>query len=159
VALLKLKIISLGRVRQRFIQEGEQEYLARLKGSASVEIVEIDCDKVSQSSVERAKHKESELLLARIDPGEFLCALDERGKTFTSELFAQEIQNRMNQGHPRIVFALGASHGFDESVRKRANLVLSLSAMTFPFQLSRLILIEQLYRALSILSGHPYHKK
>ena len=156
--MLKVKIISLGRIRQHFILEGEQEYLTRLKGSAKIEIVEIDCDKVSQGSIEHAKRKEAELLLERIEPGEFLYALDERGKQFSSQGFAQELQSRMNQGHSSIVFALGASHGFDESVRKRANLVLSLSSMTFPFQLSRLILVEQLYRALSILNGHPYHK-
>ena len=119
---------------------------------------ELDNRRLAKLSEGEQKKREAELVLGEIKAGEYLCALDERGRQFSSAGFATHLQKVMNGGTSRLVFAIGGPFGWDDEVRDRAELLLSLSPMTFNYQLTRLVLAEQLYRVLSIISGSPYHK-
>lgn len=154
---MQLRVISCGKVRQEFVREGELEYIKRLKAWSKVTLEEVE---VSSKLPElELKRKEAELVLKRIERGEFFVALDERGKELSSEQFARFLEGKMQSGFSKFTFGIGGAAGWDESVRSSAGLVLSLSKMTFPYQMARLLLIEQLYRAFSIIKGQPYHKR
>lgn len=155
---LKIKIISIGRVKQSFVLDGEAEFKKRLKALAHLEFLEIDSDRFSSLSDLEVMRKEAELFLERVGKEEYLVVLDPGGKSLSSPGFSSMLGDTMNRGISALTFAIGGALGWDESVKKRANLLLSLSAMTFPHQMTRLILVEQIYRALTILRGMPYHK-
>ena len=155
---MQIKIYSIGRVKQKFVLSGEAEYLKRLTGHTKVELLELDSDRYSRLSEPELKAKEAELLFSRLKPDEYLVVLDERGDSVSSEKFSKLISSQMNRGVSSLSFAIGGACGWDESVRKRASKVLSFSQMTFPHQLIRLVLIEQIYRAFTIIRGLPYHK-
>lgn len=155
---MKITIYSIGKTKESFVLAGETEYLKRLKSYAPVEIKEIGPKTKEGSSPDEMKLKEADILLDSVSDGELFIALDERGTELSSTEFSQFLSTKMTQGNSRFSFAIGGAWGFHEQVRKRANLVLSLSKMTFPHQLARLYLIEQLYRAFSIMRGEPYHK-
>ena len=108
---------------------------------------------------EQLKRKESELLLENLPPQAYLIALDERGENLSSLEFAKKIEKIQLSGCPHLVLAIGGAHGHDECLRKRADSVLSFGKMTWPHQLMKLLVTEQLYRAQMILKGHPYHKE
>ncbi len=114
--------------------------------------------KASKFDDERARAHESETILKKINSDYFVIALDERGKQVTSEEFAELIREKRDFGPGKIQFIIGGSHGLDESVRKRANLVLGFSKMTFTHEMVRVFLKEQIYRAFTILIGKAYHK-
>ena len=156
--MLNIRIITLGEVTQRFVRDGESEYLARLSRSAKVSIVELRTERFAKLPVPERVAREGELLLQQLKNGELFCALDEQGKSFTSVAFSEHLQKLMNRGVSSIVFAIGGAYGWSENIRNRADLRLSLSPMTFTYQMTRLVLIEQLYRGLSIIAGTPYHK-
>ena len=153
---MRIKIISVGKIKQSFVQEGENEYLVRMKGFAQLSLVEVP----TSTELPEAQMKQAECaaVLGKIETADFFVVLDEAGKQHTSKQFAALLQNQMNQGTSSFCFAIGGAYGWDEKVRKEADLVLSLSALTFPYQMTRLILVEQLYRAMTILKGIPYHK-
>jgi 23S rRNA (pseudouridine1915-N3)-methyltransferase len=125
-----------------------------------MELIEVEAGKAIEkgSEVERLKHAQAQVVLSQVKEGECLVVLDEDGKSFTSVQFADWLHKSMVGGVSQIVFAIGGAYGWADDVRKRADMVLSLSQLTFPHQLCRLILIEQLYRVFSILDGSPYHK-
>ena len=154
-----ISISSIAKFKSGFIREGENEYLKRLKSST----FRIELRELGIESKEKAKQvallKEAERFLAKIPSLEILVVLDERGSSLNSQQFAQWIRDHMNAGTKKITFAIGSPAGWHQSVIDRANLRLSLSQLTFPFQFTRLILIEQIYRAHSILNGAPYHKE
>jgi len=112
----------------------------------------------SSLSEESAKKEEAELFLSKIRKDDFLIVLDERGKDYTSPGLAELLERESTMGRSSFVFAIGGAHGWHESVRQRANIVLSLSRLTFPYQMVRLILTEQIYRAMTLIKGIPYHK-
>ena len=153
---MRIKIISVGKIKQSFVQEGESEYLTRMKGFAQLSLVEVP----TSTELPEAQMKQAECaaVLTKVDPSGYLFVLDEAGKQHTSKQFAALLQTQMNQGTSNFCFAIGGAYGWDDKVRKEADMVLSLSAMTFPYQMTRLILVEQLYRAMTILKGIPYHK-
>jgi 23S rRNA (pseudouridine1915-N3)-methyltransferase len=153
---MRIKIISVGKVKQPFVLEGESEYLPRMKGFAQITIREVATS--TELPEAQMKQAEAKAVLALVEPGDYFVVLDERGKSLTSHQLAQDFQNRMNQGVSSFCFAIGGAYGWDESIKEKASAVLSLSSMTFPYQLTRLILVEQLYRAMTILKGIPYHK-
>lgn len=155
---MRIKIISVGKVRQDFVKLGEAEYLDRLSKWTKVEMLELNAQAADSLPASDARREEGKAVLSRVKDDEFLVVLDERGKQFTSELFSKLIGDRTTSGASVVNFAIGGPHGWDDSVRKRANILVSLSPLTFPFQLSRLILVEQLYRAFTLLNGIPYHK-
>lgn len=151
---MKLTFLSIGKDRSGLFSPGVQEYLGRLEHTAKVAVLELP---ESRRSGAQAKEEEGAALLGRLGPKDVLVALDERGKALSSVDFAKWLGKQQDQGRD-LAFVIGGDEGLAEAVRARAGLVLSLSAMTLPHRLARLVLAEQVYRAFSILRGEPYHK-
>jgi len=145
---MQVKIISVGRVKQRFVLEGEAEFLPRLKGDAKVELLEVDA--ATELPEPQAKVKEGAAVLAKLKASDVFIVLDERGKSLTSPELARLLQDEMTRGRSSFTFAIGGFHGWDPDILKRAHKVISLSNLTFTYQMTRLILIEQIYRAMTI---------
>ena len=154
----KIRIISIGKVSESFIKEGEETYLQRFPREITVERIEIPTNKLPPSPESVARAAEGDELLKKLDPDEYFIALAERGKEYDSVTFAQYLQKLIENGSNKIAFGIGGAYGWDEKVLHKSRAVLSLSRLTFPRQLTRLILVEQLYRAVTIIKGHPYHK-
>ena len=156
---MKLTVINVGRVRQSFIREGEEEYVKRLRGTPmALSLIELGLDLPESFSPAEAKEREGVELLKKLDGYDFVVVLDERGSTLSSVEFSRFIDKRMQSGTRSLAFIIGGAYGFSESVRQRADYVLSLSKLTLPHQLSRLVLVEQIYRAHTLLRGISYHK-
>jgi 23S rRNA (pseudouridine1915-N3)-methyltransferase len=157
---MQIRIVTIGKLKSNQIKEIEAEFIKRLTASPfKVTHVEINNSKLAKKDIEETKRLEAIELLAQFKNGEVLVALDESGKQFSSVKFSAWLQTKMNSGVKVIVFAIGGAYGFHESVRKKADLVFSLSELTFPYQFARLLLIEQIYRAASLLNGSSYHKE
>ena len=139
----RIRILAVGKVRKAWVLEGIATYLKRLSGLQVVELRD------------SGKAKEAEAVLAALQPGEQLVVMAEEGQTFDSPAFAERLEG---SGSERLVFVIGGAEGIDPALKARASWKLSLSPMTFPHELARLLLLEQLYRALSIQQGGPYHK-
>lgn len=159
--MIKVNIIALGRLKEKYLSEAVKEYSKRLSRYADLNIVELEPvrlpDKPSQSEIEAALTKESEMIFKKIPQGSFVCSLCVEGKTLSSEGLAQRIAELSSMGK-NITFIIGSSYGLSESVKKASDMKLSLSAMTFPHQLFRVMLLEQIYRAFKINEGSTYHK-
>jgi len=150
--------MSVGRVRQSFIREGEKEYLERLRAAFPVQLVELGLDAPESMSPEEIKEREAVETLKKVQGYEYLIVLDERGKGVTSHDFAKLLSARMTAGTRSLCFLIGGAFGLSEKIRQQADYVLSLSALTMPHQLTRLVLLEQIYRAHTIVRGIKYHK-
>ena len=155
---MKIDILALGRSKQDFVLAAEREYLKRLKGLASVALCELEPKAGRNLDPEQRKAKEAAILLERTAKNTFLVVLDETGSQFTSPALSAYIENKLNHGKSHITFALGGAYGWDPQVLDAADLILSLSPLTFSYQLARVVLIEQIYRVVSIMKGSPYHK-
>lgn len=154
---MQITLIQIGKTKFSYLQEGISDYQKRLKHYINFEEVTIaDLKNAKNLSSAEIKKKEGEMLLKLIDKAAFLVLLDERGKQSSSEEFAEFIRKNMNSGKD-IVLVIGGAYGFSEDVYSRANDKISLSKMTFSHQLVRLIFAEQLYRAMTIIKGEPYH--
>jgi len=151
---MKLTVLSVGRDRSGLFAPGVEEYAQRLSHVAKVALVELT---ESRASGEKAKGEEGQALLAKLSPRDVLVALDERGKALSSVDFAAWLGRQADTGRD-VAFAIGGDEGLSDAVRAKAGLVLSLSAMTLPHRLARLVLLEQVYRAFTILRREPYHK-
>jgi 23S rRNA (pseudouridine1915-N3)-methyltransferase len=151
---MRYQLVTIGNLKRRFYAEGCAFYLERLKNYAKVEVLELKEHKSSQA--EAVREAESEALLKAASG--FIVALDEMGKTFTSEKLAQRITTLENQSMSLISILIGGAEGHSETLKKTANELWSLSAFTLPHDLARLVLLEQLYRAETIRAGHPYHR-
>jgi 23S rRNA (pseudouridine1915-N3)-methyltransferase len=157
---MKLSLWSIGKNNDSYVKEGVDDFTKRLSKYLPVEWMIIPAPKnAGLLSETDLKKKESETILQLLKPDDFLIALDERGKSFTSEALAQLLQQRATESTKHIVFLIGGAFGIDEMVLQRAKIKWSLSALTFPHQLVRLILAEQLYRACTILRNEKYHHK
>ncbi len=155
---MKIKLITVGKTDFSWIKEGLSMYTSRLVHYVPFTVLEIpELKNVSSLSKEQIKEKEALLILDQLKSNEELILLDEKAKQFRSIEFASFIETRLNYSSKDIIFVIGGAYGFSEKVYKRANYKLSLSNMTFSHQLVRLIFIEQLYRAFTILRGEPYH--
>ncbi|CCC57749.1 23S rRNA (pseudouridine(1915)-N(3))-methyltransferase RlmH [Caloramator australicus] len=159
---MNLTIISVGKLKEKYLKEGISEYLKRLSKYAKVEIIEVPDEKapenLSEREEENVKDKEGQNILKHIKDNMYVIALDINGKNLSSEEFAQFLNQRAIEGSSSIAFIIGGSIGLSKDVLNRADFKLSFSKMTFPHQLMRLILLEQIYRAYRIISGEPYHK-
>jgi len=155
---MNIEIYSIGKIKLPFIKEGEKEYLKRIDRSLKVDLIEIDCDKYSVLPETQMKEREAQAFLGRVDKDAYLVVLDGRGRKLSSEEFAGLLDRQLQSGRKSMCFAIGGASGWDAKVCKRADLVLSLSDMTFSHQLTRLVLVEQIYRAYTIVRGIPYHK-
>lgn len=157
---MKIKLLTVGKTDERFIEEGIEKYLNRLKHYINFEIITLpDVKQGSKLNMEKLKEEEGKLILQKIESSDQLILLDEKGKSLTSEEFSVFLQKKMNAGFPNLFFVVGGAFGFSEEVYKRANEQLSLSKMTFSHQMVRLFFTEQLYRAFTIIKGEKYHHK
>jgi 23S rRNA (pseudouridine1915-N3)-methyltransferase len=157
---MHIKILCIGKTGKTFLEEGEREYLKRLSNYIPVELVVIpDIRNAKSLSEQQIKQKEGALFLEKIGAKDLVILLDERGKQYDSVAFSSFLQEQFNRGGKHLFFLIGGPYGFSEEIYKRANGQLSLSKMTFSHQMIRLFFIEQIYRAMTILKGEPYHHK
>lgn len=161
--MLRIDILCVGRVNAAWLADGCAEYLKRCGRMAQLRIVEIPEaplheESASEALIARALEKEGQALLERVRRGSRIVALCVEGRAMTSEGLADWMAEGAVSGQGDISFIIGSSHGLAKSVKDKAALRLSMSAMTFPHQLARLVLLEQVYRALSIQQGSAYHK-
>jgi len=150
---MTLRIVSVGKKHETWTEQGIERYQTRLKKPFDAEWVLIPQSGFDGPS---ARRDESERILSRLSPSDFVILLDERGKTFDSPALSKLLEEPLNRSQ-LVVLIIGGAYGVDDSVHERANVVWSLSPLVFPHQLVRLVLIEQLYRAQEIANGHPYH--
>jgi 23S rRNA (pseudouridine1915-N3)-methyltransferase len=154
---MKVILLAAGSLPNSYLKEGVNLYAQKLKHYCSFEICEVQLKKGASEDAARQQAIESDLLLAKIKPSDWLVLLDERGKVFTSEAWAAELQNYLNKVRGNLIFCIGGSFGFSPALYERANAKVSFSNMTFNHQMFRLIFLEQLYRGFSILKNEPYH--
>lgn len=159
---MKVTIIAVGKIKEKFYRDAVSEYDKRLGRYCKPEIIQVDDektpDKASANLTDLVKKKEAERILKYLREDAFVVVLDIRGKAYDSEEFAAQIESLATRGVSHIQFVIGGSLGLHEEVCKKADLTVSFSKMTFPHQLMRVILLEQIYRAYRIISGEPYHK-
>lgn len=159
---MKISIITVGKLKEKYLKQGIEEYVKRLRNYAKVEVIEVRDEKapetLSEAEMTAVKKKEGERLLAHVQPDMHVITLEIDGKMLNSEQLASKMNELAIYGKSKIAFVIGGSLGLSEAVQKRSNLALSFSKMTFPHQLMRLILLEQMYRAYRINRGEPYHK-
>lgn len=159
---MKITILSVGKLKESYLKEGIKEYTKRLTRFAKIELLEVEDEmapeRLSEAEEILVKKKEGERLLKLIPDQAFKIALDLKGKTMTSELFAKQLAETALRGKSHLIFIIGGSLGLSEEVLNRADLRLKCSDFTFPHQLMRLILVEQIYRAFKINHGESYHK-
>lgn len=159
--MLNVDIVCVGGLKERYWRDACAEYCKRLTSWAKLRIVEISeqrCTNPSPAQIESALDTEGERILASFPEHSFVIALCIEGKRFDSEKLAEKISDVMLSGHSHITFIIGGSFGLSQSVKARADLKFSMSDLTFPHQLARVMLIEQIYRAMSINMGGKYHK-
>lgn len=158
---MKIKIYCIGKIKEQYLKDGINEYLKRISPYSNIEIVEVIDSKVKDnpnaSDIKKAKDEEGERVLKLIK-NDLLIALDMNKKELLSEEFADFISKKMIEGGSSISFVIGGSYGLSDTLKERCNYSISLSKMTFLHQMTRLILLEQIYRAFKILNNETYHK-
>ena len=156
---MKIKIIALGKIKEKFLKDGIDEFMKRLAPYASVEIVELTAVEIKDENlIQKALEQEAEKILANIKANSYVITMEIQGKQLSSEDFAQKINEITISGISELVFVIGSSCGIAPIVSQRADFKLSISKMTFLHQFARLLLIEQIYRAFKILKNETYHK-
>lgn len=159
---MNIAIISVGKLKEKYLKMGIEEYTKRLGSYAKIDLVEVADEKapenLSDADMEIVKKKEGERILAKIGADTYVIALAIEGKMKSSEQLAEDLQSLMTYGRSKVAFVIGGSLGLHDDVMKRADEKLSFSKMTLPHQLMKLVLVEQVYRAFRIIKGEPYHK-
>ncbi len=156
---MKIKIIALGKIKEKFLKDGIEEFMKRLKPYIPVDIVELQPVEIKDKNlVAKALEEEAQKISAHIKKESYVITLEIKGKQLSSEEFANKIEEITNCGVSELVFVIGSSCGISDTVSKRADFKLSFSKMTFLHQFARLLLVEQIYRAFKILKNETYHK-
>lgn len=159
---MKITVITVGKIKEKFMKDALGEYSKRLSKYCKLEIIEVADEKTQENANEvvcnQIRQKEGERILKYVRDDAFVITLEIKGKQLTSEELASKIETLGVQGTSHIIFIIGGSIGLSEEVMKKSNFALSFSKMTFPHQLMRVILLEQVYRSYRIISGEPYHK-
>ena len=159
---MKITIIAVGKIKEKFYREAVEEYGKRLGRYCKLEIIQVEDEKTPDKAgfalEETIRRKEAERIIKYIREDACVITLEIQGKMYDSEGFADEIEKLATGGVSHIQFIIGGSLGLYEDVCKKADLAVSFSKMTFPHQLMRVILLEQIYRAYRIINGEPYHK-
>ncbi|MDT2614519.1 23S rRNA (pseudouridine(1915)-N(3))-methyltransferase RlmH [Enterococcus dongliensis] len=159
---MNIKIISVGKLKEKYLVQGISEYTKRLSKYCKVTLIEVADEKapekLSEAEMIQVKEKEGERILAKIKEQEYVFALAINGKNPSSEEFAATLDNLQTRGKSQFVFVIGGSLGLSTQVLQRSDTQISFGKMTYPHQLMRLILVEQIYRAFRINTGEPYHK-
>lgn len=155
---MKIEVLVIGKTKSDYLRRGIEEYLKRLNHYIQCRIVELPETKTSVATTEAMqKTNEGKQMLAYFDTSDMVVLLDERGNQPSSREFATYIQKHMASGIKRLIFVVGGPYGFSDEVYARARGKISLSRMTFPHDMVRLVFVEQLYRAMTILRNEPYH--
>ena len=159
---MKITVIAVGKIKEKYLKDALVEYSKRLSRYCKLEIIEVADEKTPDQASEAAEDliraKEGERILKHIRDDMFVITLEIGGKMLTSEEFADKIETLGVQGKSSIAFVIGGSIGLGKEVLKRSDFALSFSKMTFPHQLMRVVLLEQVYRGYRIMNGEPYHK-
>lgn len=159
---MKIKIITVGKLKEKYLKEGMAEYQKRLSRFAKLELIEVKDEKTPENASlaenQQIMATEGERIEAKIGPRDYLVILAIEGQQLPSEQFSKQLSQAMLAGHGTLTFVIGGSLGLTPAIKKRANLLLSFGKLTLPHQLMRLVLIEQIYRAFMIQAGSPYHK-
>lgn len=159
---MKITILTVGKLKEKYWKQAIAEYEKRLSAYSKIEIIEVPDEKapenMSDKEVEQVKEKEGQRLLAKVKQQSTVITLEIKGNMLTSEGLAKEIESRMTRGQSDFTFIIGGANGLHKDVLDRSDYALSFSKMTFPHQMMRVILIEQVYRAFKIMRGEAYHK-
>lgn len=159
---MRITVISVGKLKEKYLKDAIAEYSKRLSKYCKLEIIEVADEKTQEHASEVVEEgirsKEAERILKNVKEDAFVITLEISGKQLTSEELADQIEKLGIQGISHIVFIIGGSIGLGKEVLARSNYALSFSKMTFPHQLMRVILLEQIYRSYRIINGEPYHK-
>ncbi|TDL32023.1 23S rRNA (pseudouridine(1915)-N(3))-methyltransferase RlmH [Jeotgalibacillus sp. S-D1] len=159
---MKISIITVGKLKEKYLKQGIAEYTKRLGAYATIDLIEVPDEKapenLSEADMQIVKQKEGERILSKISPDAHVITLEIKGKQLTSEELAKQMDQLATYGKSKIAFVIGGSLGLSEDVTKRSDFALSFSKMTFPHQLMKLVLLEQVYRGFRINRGEPYHK-
>jgi len=159
---MKIKIVAIGKLKEKYLKDAINEYSKRLSRFIQLEIVELPDEKapekISFQEQQIVLQKEADKMLQKIPSNSILILMDVQGKAMTSEMFAKTIEDYTVSGQSSFCIVIGGSLGIHDSLKQRADLLLSMSKMTFPHQLARVILLEQLYRAFKIMNNETYHK-
>ena len=158
---MKVTLICVGKVKEKFYRDAIKEYEKRLGAYIKLNTIEINDEKVkaeNDSEIALAMEKEGNNILSKIKDTQYVITLEILGKSISSEQFADKIDNLMLTGKSDVVLVIGGSYGLSDSVKKRSDYSLSFSKMTFPHQMMRVVLLEQVYRAYRIITGASYHK-
>ena len=162
VIIMNITIISVGRIKEKYLKSGIAEYSKRLSRYCKLSFIEVTDEKAPENlsgvEMENVRDKEGEGILKNIKNGAYVIALDIKGKMISSEELAEKLNTLGIQGKSNIVFIIGGSLGLSKEILKRSDFKLSFSPMTFPHQLMKMILLEQVYRGFRINRGEPYHK-
>lgn len=159
---MKITVLTVGKIKEKYLRDAIAEYTKRLSRYCKLETIEVADEKTpdnaSENAEEMIRQKEAERLLKYIREDAYLITLEIGGKQLTSEEFSEKIEKLGIQGTSHIIFVIGGSIGIGKAVLKKSDYALSFSKMTFPHQLMRVILLEQIYRGFKIIAGEPYHK-
>ena len=159
---MKITLVTVGKIKERYFEDVIKEYSKRLSRYCKLEIIQVADEKTPDGAGEalekQIKEKEGQRILSNIKDGAYVIALAIEGRMLSSEELALRLQKLGVDGTSQIVFVIGGSLGLSEAVMKRADYALSFSKMTFPHQLMRVVLLEQIYRSYRIIGGEPYHK-
>ena len=159
---MKIRIIAIGKIKEKYLKEGIEEYVNRIRPYSQIEIVEVNdesiVDNPNDSEIKKAIDKEGERVLKLLKPSDYLIGLDLNKKELDSMEFASFLEKKFVLGGSSINFVIGGSYGLSDELKKRCNDSISLSKMTFLHQMTRLILLEQIYRAFKINKNETYHK-
>lgn len=159
---MNITVIAIGKLKEKYWVDAIKEYSKRLGGYCSLNIIELKESPLranpSAADEQAVKNAEGADILSRIKPTDFVITLEIKGKALSSEQLADKIENLAINGRSSIVFVIGGSLGLSQEVSKHADFKLSFSAMTFPHQMMRVILLEQIYRAFKIIRNEAYHK-
>lgn len=155
--MIKIKIICVGKIKDNYLNQGISEYLKRLSGYCSLEIIELKDEKIGNDE-DKIKEIESNKIMEKISDRDYVILLDLKGKELTSEQLADKLDTLINTGVGNYCFIIGGSLGVNDTLRNKANFLLSFSKLTFTHQMIRLFLLEQIYRSFKIINNETYHK-
>lgn len=161
--MLKINLICIGKIKERFYSEAVAEYSKRLTAFCRLNIIKLGEERIksgspNQAQIDEVLLAEGRRILQKISPSDFVCALCIEGRLISSEELSGILENAALSGKSTVDFIIGGSYGLSDEVKKRADLRLSMSRMTFPHMMARVIICEQIYRAFEISSGGKYHK-
>ena len=160
--MLHIRLVCVGKLKERYFADAAKEYIKRLSGSCKIEVDEVAEGKLPQNpsaaEIESALLSEAAAIESRLLKGGSVVALCIEGEQVDSRAVARLLEKAMASGRPKMTFVIGSSHGLHESIKKRAGMRLSMSRMTFPHQLARIMLLEQIYRGFNMMEGGKYHK-